>query len=171
MKGIAEWNAEQLLTLIQHEGLIVFGAKYPIALEQPVIDKLSNMAAPEAAEMFAAYLHEKQKDDYYYAKARIYKNGEGETQGVYTLTQDTLSIFPLQPYIPFNSGIAFDFRVDSWNVSLVKYDDSGYTVAGRLDFQDFASKSRLSERRRFDASHVIIELNGQEMAELVKEAT
>jgi len=171
-QNITVWNASELLTFIKMDFSIVFGAMYPVAIEQDIIKRLLSLPESKAIDVFASYLHEKQKNDYYYAKASLFEDNETViTLGMYTVTEEVDSIFPLCPYVPFNYGVDFDYPVDEWIVTFVHEKNGDYCVAGRMDFQDFASAYGLPGKPRFDAKHVIIRLSGKEIMKLLEKRT
>jgi hypothetical protein len=146
--------------------LTLFCAFWPIVLGDA---EYMHLAALPDLSGFRDFLHRKQAIDVYYAKPMFYRNKEGNF-GLYAFTEDTRSIFPLIPYVPFGTKdpeSGTQLEVDRWYVSLVSitYKKS----MGIIKYLDFISAIKQEQREYYDAENIIIEgMNLEQMTELVE---
>lgn len=135
----------------QDTAFTLFCAFWPIT---PLPEDFKRFAEAETLDVFRDYLHAMQDIDVYYAKPMFYSN-EGEIVGVYTLTEDVRSVFPLSPRVPFGllGGDGSALEVDRWIVFLVSLTKD--ETLGEVSYQDFLDS--LSGQQVYDADNVIIE--------------
>ncbi len=159
LKAMAErWQADG-------EGVLT-GAVYPIYIEPEAIQRLKG----GDLDFFQTYLTEKQTGDWYYAKPNFFRNQNGvDILGLYAITEEVPSILPLEPFVPPLYSIMLQGfsltaeQVTDWRVSLNRvWEENGETKADTLDylsFEKFAQKVRLDQCPRYDAKHVIVQVD------------
>lgn len=146
---------------------LLTGGLYPIYMEE---DMPQRLMGPDNIAVFADYLSRKQRTDAYYAKPTFYQAQDGsEVVGVYAITETVDSIIPLEPFVPplyYANLQDFHIRSDSairWLVSLTcVWTENGQMTGknmGMLPFARFAVLTRLNERPRFDARHVLVRVD------------
>ncbi len=105
---------------------------------------------------FAAYLHEHQAADFYYAVPKIVRQKDKTNIGYYVITANTDSILPIVP----NCSLSFDQRTGkpiecvAFKVLLASIKDNG--IIGELPYSAFASEIYIDTLNRFDEKHVIL---------------
>lgn len=170
---VARWNQSVLHEFAGRSAgedgpMTVFGAVYPVTPDLAFYQKLLALAPGEAVRCYGEYLHETQNHDYYYAKPSFFKI-DGVVTGMYALTQDVPSVFPLQPEIPVFSGTGLKKEdVGRWLVRFgaIRENGGGFDDLGQLDFGVFAEKIDLAAKPRFDGRHVVIELAQKDLSGL-----
>ena len=133
------------------------------------------VAGPEEARRFleepsqyTLWLHEKQSIDAYYAKPMFFSTEKGVI-GRYVLTEDTRSIFPVKPYVPFGftdpeTGRAL--QCDDYGVML--YSTTRDSGIGELDYSELLCRFPAEKIERYDAHHNLLQgLSLQEMEKLL----
>lgn len=114
-------------------------------------------------QTFYKWLHEKQTIDAYYAKPAFYRTEFGIV-GRYVLTEDTRSIFPVEPYVPFgfdDPETGKQLKCDVYKVAL--YSITKDAGIGELEYQEFLERIE-GKAVRYDAKCFIFE--GQTLAEM-----
>jgi len=108
---------------------------------------------------FSNLLNEKQSIDAYYAAPHFFKNKENENIfGMYAITEDVLSIVPIEPYVPFNQNI----KTDDWRVCLIYKDMKNDEKIKYSDFINNVSK------KYYDNNHVLVDLSKKDIENLVE---
>ncbi len=75
-------------------------ALYPIYLD---IEMMNEISLFNSLTYFKELLHEIQSQDYYFAKPMVYqKNDTGELFVRYAITEDTRTILPIKPFLPYD---------------------------------------------------------------------
>jgi hypothetical protein len=167
---MARWNQELLEKYVkEYDNHIIFGAVYPVYMEKSFLKAVRDKGSINIMAEFARYMHNKQNRDLYYAKALVYTSEDEHLTGCYTLTQEVFSIFPVEPYIPFNSGLEPDTKVTDWDVYFVINIDGEYKTAGHVSFWPFIEYVRNKvSYTMFDEKHVILKMNKKQIEEVVK---
>ena len=158
LKEMAErWQADG--------GGVLTGAVFPLYLEPETVERLKT----GDLDFFQTYLAQKQQGDWYYAKPNFFQDkNSGGILGVYALTEEVGSIFPLQPFVPPLYSVLLqnfsleDSQVANWLVSLNRvWEENGEmkgNTLGYIPFAQFAQKVRLDQCPRFDHKHVYVEV-------------
>ncbi len=151
------------------EGFILFGARYPIFIEDDARLRWETMEGAALEESFSQYLHEKQDHDFYYMKPNFYsreaRNASDEILGIYAFTEDVNSVIPIKPYVPF--GFSLDGEVSRWLVNLVAYDGSNYKVIGEIPYDVFLERLNKGKVENFDREHLIVKGHTKEELEYI----
>ena len=159
LKAMAErWQADS--------GGVLTGAVYPIYMEPEAVERLKS----GDLDFFQAYLTEKQTGDQYYAKPNFYRNDNGvDILGMYAITEGVPSILPAAPFVPpLYSVFLQDFHVTDgevtdWRISLNRvWEENGQLTGktlGYVPFEQFAQRIRLDQCPRFDAKHVVVQVD------------
>lgn len=145
---------------------VLTGAVYPIYMEAEALDQLKD----GDLNFFQQYLAEKQTGDWYYAKPNFFRNNNGvDILGVYAITEEVPSILPLEPFVPPLYSVllqGFDLKteqVTDWRVSLTRvWEENGEMkgdTLGYVSFGEFARKVKLDQCPRYDAKHVIVQVD------------
>ena len=172
-KDITMWNRTVLREQLagNYAEWCLFGAVYPIYLEDEFMNQVKAADDNEAMDIYAKYFHEKQSKDYYYAKPIMYEDDKGTVFGMYAITEGVRSIFPINPYITMGLGLDVNMKVGSWSVSLGIVDEGKYETMGKVSFDDFVNNLNLSEStNRFDGKHIIIELSKRDIDMLIEKS-
>lgn len=129
---------------------ILFGIFNPISIGQKELKKINNNLND-----FEKFLNEIQSYDVYYAAPTVYrKKDTNYSIGMYSITEDVPSVVPIKPYIIFRQSN----DIKEWYVffdkgKIIKYDDFINNVA---------------EKQYYDADHVIVSMNNEDIEVLVK---
>jgi len=146
-QSMKEFNIKALNGMCdKNETLTFFCAMYPLNLTD---EEKARFAVAENLDSFRDYMHEKQSIDAYYAVPRFYKVDNDKIMGVYTITEDVVSIVPKAPYLPF--GV--ELEVDEWVVYLASETRDG--IVGRCNYEDFISN--VTEFSQYDSTHIIFD--------------
>lgn len=150
--------------LVQEElcrGLTVFGCVYPIVLEQSFIRALKANSRDEAYLCYEDYLHQKQKQDCYYAKPLIYYTPDKKhIVAKYALTENVPTIFPLQNELPsYGYDEALKNEIAQWSVVLVEEQGGVLRVREEIAFAAFFEAAEVESYPRFDENHVILQFD------------
>ncbi len=145
----------------------LFSAFWPLVMGKPEAERFVN--DPNA---YAAWLHDKQSIDAYYAKPSFFKTEDGIV-GRYALTEGTLSIFPIKPYVPFvvcDPETGKELQCNEYGIFLYSVTrDESLGVAEYNKIMQSINPAKLS---RYDANHVLIEeLTLKEMNAALQKAT
>ena len=104
-------NEKEKIDNKSKEFLTIFGIYNPISLGKKEFKEIDNNI-----DKFSDLLNEKQSIDAYFAAPHFFKNNEtNKNFGMYAITEDVLSIVPIEPYVPFNHNI----KTDDWRVCLI----------------------------------------------------
>lgn len=147
-------------------GGVLTGAVYPIYMEPEAVERLKS----GDLDFFQAYLTEKQTGDRYYAKPNFYRNNNGvDILGMYAITEGVPSILPAAPFVPPLYAVFLqdfhvtDGEVTDWRISLNRvWEENGQLTGktlGYVPFEQFAQKIRLDQCPRFDAKHVVVQVD------------
>ncbi len=147
--------------------LTLFSAFWPLVMGKPEAERFAK--DPNA---YAAWLHDKQSIDAYYAKPSFFKTEDGIV-GRYALTEGTLSIFPIKPYVPFgvcDPETGKELQCNEYGIFLYSVTrDESLGVAEYNKIMQSINPAKLS---RYDANHVLIEeLTLKEMNAALQKAT
>ena len=107
-------------------------------------------------EVFANWLHDKQKLDMYYAAASFYR-GRDSIHGRYVLTEGVVSIFPSKPFVPHglidpltHKPLKCDYYLTAF------YSPNSKNIIGVCDYDNFIKRVPEDKMIYFDADHVVI---------------
>lgn len=133
--------------------LTLFCALWPLVVGEK---EKSYFGKAESLVEFRDWMHEKQSLDVYYAKPSFYRDESGFL-GRYALTEETESVFPTSPYVPFgvsdpDNGIALE--VGRWYLSM--YSITKNTVIGMVQYEYFIDELGNDEKEYYDGSNIII---------------
>jgi len=145
-----------------YEGEItLYGARWPIVLGEKEKTMLADSA--DSTE-FKKFLHEKQAIDAYYAKALFYEhNDTKELCARYVLTEDTVSIFPRNPTVPWwmvDEQTGEPIKIENWEIGLCSITKND--LIGEIPYDNFIAK--LQNVEYYDHGHVLIQ--GVSLAEM-----
>lgn len=152
-------NKSFLKTMLEKNGdfrdntVSLFSAMWQLDLGDD--DKAEILAAPDIVKAYGDWLHRLQEMDVYYAVPKFY-NADGGILGVYFITEDTESVIPLVPAVPFgfNDEAGNPLEVSNWVVSF--YSITRDETAGRMSYEKFVEKVK-DRGRRYDALRIIID--------------
>ena len=107
----------------------------------------------ETLDDFEQTIHELQKGDYYFATPTLYRSREDEkVLGVYTLTEDCESIFPVDPTDCVNLD---DFTIDRGLIRFFIYSENK-SLDGVYPYDQFLDFVMEKGTRPFDEKRVIV---------------
>ena len=158
-------NQDFIKNIIKEETTI-FGCMYPITIEEEFITKIKTLSKEQAVQYFESYLHEKQKEDYYYAKPMIYQKENGKCFAKYVLTEGVPSIFPLKYYLPFRYNQNLLNDIEEWSVAIVENNNNNLELAADIPFEDFYKLLDVKNFAKFDATHIIITVDKELLQKL-----
>ncbi|MCL2633856.1 MAG: DUF4299 domain-containing protein [Oscillospiraceae bacterium] len=127
-----------------HGALTLYCAMNPLNL---TVEEIEQFTVAKSLDNFRDYMHEKQSIDAYYAVPRFYGIDNNKIMGVYTVTEDVVSIVPKEPYLPF--GV--ELEVDEWEVCLFSQTRNG--IVGNCKYEDFISS--VIEFSEYDSTHIV----------------
>lgn len=119
---------------------------------------------------FYHWMHEKQSVDVYFANPHFFRTEQGIV-GRFALTENTPSIFPAEPYVPY--GI-----VDPETDKALKCDDYAVLLCsttknaalGEVDYKTFKSRLPVEKYERYDGVNLLISgLSLEELEEMLKD--
>lgn len=151
-------NKSYLKTMLEKNGdfrdgnVTLFSAMWQLDLGDE--DKAEILAADDIVKAYGDWLHRLQEMDVYYAMPRFYGTNEG-ILGMYFITEDTESVIPLVPSVPFGvtDGEGKPLKADNWEVCF--YSITRDENLGKMSYEKFIEKVR-GMGRRYDASRIII---------------
>lgn len=151
-------NKSYLKTMLEKNGdfrdgnVTLFSAMWQLDLGDE--DKAEILAADDIVKAYGDWLHRLQEMDVYYAMPRFYGTNEG-ILGMYFITEDTESVIPLVPSVPFGvtDGEGKPLKTDNWEVCF--YSITRDENLGKMSYEKFIEKVR-GMGRRYDASRIII---------------
>lgn len=167
-----EFNKGFLKTLLEKESepdsvLAIFSAMWQLDLGEK--DKAELLAASDSIKAYGEWLHRLQEIDAYYAVPSFYSTENDEILGMYFITEDTVSIIPIKPSVPFGFNdpqTGKPIEVSQWLVSF--YSITNDNVAGRLPYEKF-TEYVLPKSKRYDGSRIIIDgIKQEEMDDILK---
>ena len=113
------------------------------------------------------YMHEKQSIEAYYAKPLFYEDEKGLI-GIYAFTENTKSIFPNRPFVPFgikDPATGQAPTISRWYVHFMSTTDN--RSLGQTTYDDFIDK--INHKSYYDAGNSIIEpFTKEEMQSLIE---
>ena len=117
-------------------------------------DKAEILASADIVKAYGDWLHRLQKMDVYYAVPKFYET-DGGILGMYFITEDTESVIPLVPSVPFGvtDGSGNPIKADNWEVCF--YSITRDKNVGRMSYEKFVEKVK-DNGRRYDASRIVI---------------
>lgn len=143
-KHLSAFSDECLDSFLQeHEDGCFFSAMHPLWFEPQDHEELQMD--------FGAWLHNHQKQDFYYAAPRVYQKEDGFF-GVYTITSTVDSLLPIKPEAPFgmkDPANGEDIQIDTWYAAF--YDLEEECFLGQLPYNTFIKEIHLQECDRYDA--------------------
>ncbi len=148
------WDIRRKIDGGECRSLFIFGAKNPIALGKEEMQEVNGNL-----ERFGALLHRLQSMDVYYAIPALYRLKDGSSLGVYIISADTPSVFPLVP----GDGMFLKAPPETWKVM---FSVNGQQ-AGVLMFDDLIA--HVDSSRRYDDKRVILTLSADEIRTLSEE--
>lgn len=132
--------------------LSLYAVYNPIA-----IDKKDLYLISKDLQKLGTFLEEKQSIDAYYGSATIYQKPDHTMLGIYTLTEDVLSIFPLEPTVMIDKT-----KIETIYISFV-FDEK---MQGIMKYQDFLSN--INKDHLYDCGHFLVQLKKEKMGELLE---
>ena len=153
-------------------GLTIFGAIYPITLDDDFILKLRYLEPDKALNALANYLDKLQHPLYYFAKPLLYEsNKRGKYIAKYALTKDVPSIFPTATYLPFGYDAKFKDNILSWQVVVVeilKSKKQEFQIHTEMSYDEFCKVINLSKCSKFDKKHMLVTVNDDVLLKIAK---
>ena len=144
-------------------GLTIFGAVYPITLDDNFILNIRYLTPDKALNAFANYLDKLQHPMYYFAKPLLCEcNKKDKYIAKYVLTKDVPSIFPSSTYLPFGYDAKYKDNISLWQVVIVdnpKDKEEKLVIYGELSYEDFCKSVNIRKHRAFDKEHVLITID------------
>lgn len=163
VKYTMNWVGNVLDSFVKDEKFgYTFGAIYPLHVEEKFMKSIMDLDEENKVIAFEEYLHEKQNQDLYYAKARVYKINDERLVGFFTLSEGVDSIFPDEPALPIMSD---DLDISDWYIGIVSFDGEPH-LEGNIAFNTLKEVLDLSSLPRFDESHFIITLDQKQIEQL-----
>lgn len=149
------------------DNMTIFGAINPIDLQEQMIMQIRTAVTDEEAmRIYADYLDQKQRQDYYYAKATLYRKGDQDAVlGVYTLTEGALSVFPVRPVTDANQ--TGNVEVSEWRLALVGEVNGSLGMMGWVGFDQGIAYLQKLPHEVYDKSHIMVQLSHQQIQELL----
>ncbi|MCI9233858.1 MAG: DUF4299 domain-containing protein [Bacilli bacterium] len=135
-----------------YASLSLYAVYNPIA-----IDKKDLYLISKDLQKLGTFLEEKQSIDAYYGSATIYQKPDHTMFGIYTLTEDVLSILPLEPTVMIDKT-----KIETIYISFA-FDEK---MQGIMKYQDFLSN--INKDNLYDCSHFLVQLKKEKMAELLE---
>ena len=136
------------------EEYTLFCAIWPLILGKEEARRLIDSKSLDA---FRNYMHEKQCIDAYYASPNFFKDDLG-CLGVYVLSENVRSIFPLRPNVPFgitDPATGKGLEVSRWNLYL--YSSTRDGEIGVIPYENFISRLPKDKVEYYDAGNILIE--------------
>ena len=146
-------NMQYILTL----------AKFPWYMDDETKEKYKTIETPDD---FEETIHGLQKDDVYYAKPSLFKDGKsGKILAFYTLTSNCESYFPVKP----DSFLNFDApKIDEALVRFFIYEEEK-VVDGYYPYEKFVEFIKEKGATKFDAERLRVpEISKAEIMEFVE---
>ncbi len=134
-----------------YASLFLYGVRNPIA-----IDKKDLLHFSGDVQKLGDFLEEKQKIDAYYGSAKMYRKPDGTVFGIYTITEEVVSIFPLEA-----TPIVNETKIDTVYMSFVFHEN----MQGIIKYQDFLSNVNLDNL--YDSGHFLVCLDKNMMQDLL----
>lgn len=135
-----------------YTSLSIYAVYNPIALGKEDLQKIAR-----DTKKLGQFLEEKQKIDAYYGSPKIYTKPDKTIFGIYTITEEIVSIFPLDTTL-----IVDNTKTENVYMSFV-YDDK---MQGMIKYQDFLSN--INKNNLYDNSHFLVQLKKEEMKKLLE---
>lgn len=138
--------------------IVIYGAMHPVTFSK---EKFC-IPSGDHWDEFADLLDEVQMldPDEYFAKPNFYqKKNEDEIIGIYTLTTDTDSSFPIHP-----NCYQYAYKISKWYVRFYDYDTEAFL--GCIPYDTFVEHCDTSDL--IDAERFCVSKNREEMAELLE---
>lgn len=138
----------------ESKDLTLFCALWPLVLGP---DEARPFAECDSLNAFSDYLHQKQSINVYYARPLFYED-EGGCFGVYVLTEDVPSIFPLKPSVPFgtidnDTGKAPE--ISRWMLCLCSSTRGGRL--GQMPYEELLGRLPKEKVSYYDPGNILIE--------------
>ncbi len=123
-----------------HSSLTIFAAMFPITMSK---EQMENFKFNPY--LFDEWLNEKQQEDVYYPTIQFYKDNKGSYIGVYVLSTDVTSVFPVKPHVP----IGFELKDEevSWKTAI--FSSKQEKVIGELPYEKFVELLELKDAETF----------------------
>lgn len=132
------------LDISEYDNLQLYAAYFPIVLSKEILMKVIEKPA-----FLGVYLNEKQQEDIYYPSPLFLKNNTtNQIIGVFVLSTQCTSVFPLKPRVPY--GLDFTDEEVLWKVNLVSNVDDN--ISGEFTYDEFLERSELETIEKFDDS-------------------
>ncbi len=160
---------EESIDKEQYESMTLFSAFWPLEFGAKEAAEVKN--APEGAPArFAAWLHEMQSVDSYYAVAGYMEEDDGIVSR-FAFTEDCDSLFPVKPAVPFGvtGADAHPLEVSRYEVAV--YSTTTQSVIGTLPYDAFLTALSPDKVSYYDAKRVRIAPHSlAELKELIAKA-
>lgn len=169
-EGMSEFQQSTLKEMAKRvmsgadENLTLFSAMWPLVMGKEEAEQIL-----DNPNFFAQWMHEKQAMDVYYAKPRFYRMEKG-IEGRFAITEETRSVFPLKPYVPFGmTDPETNQALECKKYSIALYSMTLQDVIGEMEYDTFLEKLDKNKYSRYDANHLLIEdLTLEEMKEMLE---
>lgn len=132
-----------------HNHMVIFGALSPVFIGEEEIYWMG-----EDLEGFDDVMHNIQTTDSLYCNPRFYDMGDKKLRGIYFIREGVRTTIPLKEDYPYQ-------KIDNLDCYLVQLPDENY-----IPYKVFVDNVRYAEY--YDAGHITVTLNGQDIAELVE---
>ena len=123
-------------------------SKFPWAIDEEKREKYKTI---KTLDDFEYTIHEKQKEDIYYAKPSLFKDGKsGKILAFYTLTSNCLSCFPVNPESFINKSVN---KIDEAFIRFFIYEEEK-VVDGFYPYSKFVDYLKQKGVKMFDAERM-----------------
>lgn len=147
------YSAKQILQERDLKSIELTGVSYTMAFDSSMLDEI--LADDNPAKAFTQILTANQQLDAYFAKQMIIQQKDSdELIGLYVLSEDVATVFPVQPSVDYGSDID-NQAVTGWNVYFALSDKE--TPMPIFDYSQFIEKLLAQQDCRWiDAKNVLI---------------
>lgn len=153
----------------QYESMTLFSAFWPLELGAKEAAEFQN--APEGAiARFAAWLHEMQSVDTYYAVAEYFEEEDGIVSR-FALTEGCDSLFPVRPEVPFGVTGSDGTPLEVSRHEVVIFSTTAQSVMATIPYDTFMLSLSPDKVSYYDAKRVRIAPHSlSELEELISKA-
>lgn len=136
----------------EFENMCIYGAINPITFGEKDLEMIES-----DLEKFGNYMDKLQRLDVYYARPNIYSRKDGTLFGIYVLSENITSVFPLNP-----QPILFQTKIPQFFVTMVMDKEP----KGNVPYIDFIQN--IDKSNKYDFNHFIITLGKEEISNLLE---
>ena len=153
-----EFNRRNLITPLNEDKYpdTIYAAINPIWIEPYAIEALLQMDEENAMMYWSQYLHNKQNRDYYYAVPHFYKDNKDLIFGNFALTENCLTVFPIEAYIPYGVNLKSE-DISYYQILLGSSSDNNKNIM--IPFEDLWNYFPFDSLESYDRRHVFITLD------------